>query len=275
MIITLQVNAQVGDIGHYRNDNTHLRPIYRSNPDYNRTYSGSTHTYVRNIPVGNSYSTTRVYSNRLTSRPVYNYPAEIYRGSYYYPSDINYFVSTKSLNVRSGPSSDYQLIYTLPYGESVTVIESYSNGWKKVQYTYYDSYSYSTRTGTGFVAGNYLSISNPYSSYNSLNNYYTYNANVYSSISNKKVVSHSYVIGGVTIWTNCGTDGEIRVYLDDIYVGSLTQYFSDGLPKCGDSGTLFIEKPSGTYKLEAKGNHYSWKSTITIVGGKCLIQGLE
>src|SRR5699024_12498146 len=56
-------------------------------------------------------------------------------------------VNATSINVRSGDSTSYSVITNLPKGTVVDVIESASNGWKKVK----------TSNGTtGWVSGQYL-----------------------------------------------------------------------------------------------------------------------
>jgi hypothetical protein len=61
--------------------------------------------------------------------------------------------------LRSGPSTSYPVISSLSFNDNVTVIESYTNGWKKVEYKTYSNLGYSPSI-IGFVAGNYISNSN-------------------------------------------------------------------------------------------------------------------
>lgn len=285
--MTLQSFAQVKVKGYYRKDGTYVRPHYRSNPDgnpYNNwSYPGNTNPYTGKTATGNPDTYLKNYYNRSSSSSnssTYSYPSTTYStpsnnsynssSSSYYSS---YYVTATSLNVRSGPSSSYTVVGSLSKADNVKVIESYSNGWKKVQYNYYDFGSYSYRTKTGYVSGSYLSTSNPYFSDSYSNYNYSYN-NTYSSLSSTSE-PYGYGNGRITIWTNCGTDGEIKIYLDGSYIGKLTQYFTDGAPDCGESGTLSVNKPAGTYKIEAKGNQNVWSGTITITKDRCLIQGLE
>ena len=294
MLITLQVNAQVGTLGYHRYDGTYVSPEYRPYSDgqtYDNWYNDeSSTTKRRDISARYSDDYRERSTEQRTTRPEYTQPARTNNSSYdYYPSNSNnskltnrdytnskqstYYVTVRSLNIRSGPSTKHQLLGDLYYGESVDIVESYANGWKKIKYTSYDSRTYSFNTKYGYVSGSYLSTSKPYERYNDTRiEYNTYDSNIYTS--SKRIESHAG-IGGLTIWTNCGTDGGIRVYLDDEYIGTLTQYFTNGVPKCGESGTLFIEKPAGRYKLVAKGDRHTWNNTVIITKNKCLIQGLE
>jgi|GEM_PF-1940487 len=294
MLITIQVNAQVGTLGYHRYDGTYVSPEYRPYSDehtYDNWYSDERSTTKKRTISASSYDDYRERSTvRNTTRYTYSQPARTNNSSYSnypsysdnsklknrdYPDSKNstYYVTVRSLNIRSGPSVNHQLLGDLLYGESVNIVESYANGWEKIKYTSYDPYTYSFKTKYGYVSGSYLSTSKPYERYNDARiEYNTYDSNIYTS--SKSIDSHSG-IGGLTIWTNCGTDGGIRVYLDDVYIGTLTQYFTNGVPKCGESGTLFIEKPVGRYKLVAKGEQHTWSNTVIITKNKCLIQGLE
>lgn len=288
LVMTLQTYAQVKVKGYYRKDGTYVQPHYRSSPDgnpYNNwSYPGNTNPYTGKTATGNPDTYLRNYYNRSSSSSSsssYSYPSSTYStpssSSYnstntsYYSS---YYVTANSLNVRSGPSVNYTVVGSLSKADNVKVIDSYSNGWRKVQYSYYDFDSYSYKTRTGYVSGSYLSTSNPYFNDSYLNYNYSNNTNTYSNL-NANSSPYGYGNGRITIWTNCGTDGEIKVYLDGVYIGKLTQYFTNETPDCGESGTLSANKPAGTYKIEAKGNEYSWSGTITITKDRCLIQGLQ
>ena len=299
-VVTLQVSAQERRLGYHRYDGTYVEPQYRTFSDgyvYDSWCCNENAVIKQRSITKRYYDTNR--SPRRASIKSYTYPSRKYNsynnyysnrysnsnryntsGRYYYDSNYSrYYVNTQSLNVRSGPSSTYELLGTLSYAESVTVLDTYTNGWTKIQYSFFDPYSSSFNTRYGYVAGNYLSTSKPNANYSyttryndNYYNYNTYNSNVYSSISK---ASPRYEVGGITIWTNCGTDGEIKVYIDDVYVGMLTEYFTNGAPKCDEEGTLFIEKAAGTYNLVAKGEKNTWSGVVTITRNKCLIQGLE
>ena len=56
--------------------------------------------------------------------------------------------TVSSLNVRSGPSSNYSKLGTLTKGTKVEVVERYSNGWYKIKY----------KGSYGYVSGAYVSL---------------------------------------------------------------------------------------------------------------------
>ena len=285
IFVTLQVSAQGHRLGYHRSDGSYAElQNYSSSEGYvydSWCCNENTVTKKRNISKRNADTYWKSNPGRTTNKSTYSRPSRTYNSyhsnyssnSYKYDSKYSTdYVNIESLNVRSGPSSKYQLVGTLSYAERVSVLDSYSNGWKKIQYSYFDTYSSTIKTKYGYVAGNYLSKSEPYNNYDyTYHNYNTHSSNIYSSI-NK--VETDYGIGGLTIWTNCVSDRDLKVYLNDEYIGMLTQFFTD-VPDCGESGTLFIEKKAGRYKLEAKGDHYTWSGTVTITKNKCLILGLE
>lgn len=292
LAIGTQTFAQVKVRGYYRKDGTYVKPHYRSKPDgnpYNNwSYPGNTNPYTGKTATGNPETYLRNYYDRSSSSSgssTYNNSQSTYsppaNSSSYDNSSrtsySNYRVTASSLNVRSGPSTTYSVVGSLNYADKVNIVESYPNGWKKVQYTSYDTNSYSFKTKTGYVAGSYLSASNAYSednNYSTLGRSSNSSLNDYSNI-DATIYPFGYGNGRITIWTNCGTDGEIKVYLDGSYIGKLTQYFSDGTPDCGESGALSVNKPAGSYKIEAKGNEHAWSGIITITQDRCLIQGLQ
>ena len=292
LLITSPSFAQVKVKGYYRKNGTYVKPHYRSNPDgnpYNNwSYPGNTNPYTGKTATGNSSTYLNNYYNRSSnnsSSSIYNYstPTNL-PPKYSLPTSSgynsakslhssNYYVKASSLNVRSGPSVNYSIVGSLSKAQKVKIIKTYSNGWRKVQYRYYDLNTYSYQTKSGYVSGIYLSTSNPlWNNYNYNQNYS--NNNIYSSLSSTST-PYGYGNGRITIWTNCATDGDIKIYLDGYYVGKLTKYFNNTIPNCGESGTLTINKPAGNYKIEAKGNKKIWKGTITIVKDKCLIQALQ
>lgn len=251
--MTLQLTAQVKVKGYYKKNGTYVQPHYRSNPDgnpYNNwSYPGNTNPYTGKTATGNLDTYLKNYYNRSSN-------------------SSSYYVTVKLLNVHSGPSANYSVVGSLSYADNVKIIESNNNGWKKVQYDYYDTNSYSLKTKTGYISGSYISLTNP-----SFNDSYS-NTDNYSNL-NSSTSPYGFGNGRITIWTNCDTDGDIKVYLDGSYIGKLTLCFLGEPPNCGDIGTLSVNKPAGTYKIEAKGNKNIWSGTITITEDRCLRQGLQ
>ena len=147
LLMTFQTFAQVKVKGYYRKDGTYVQPHYRSNPDgnpYNNwSYPGNTNPYTGKTATGNPDTYLNNYYNRSSSSSSpssYSYPSTTYST----PSNSNYnststsyyssyYVTANTLNVRSGPSTYYSVIGSLTYADNVKVVESYTNGWKKVQ----------------------------------------------------------------------------------------------------------------------------------------------
>jgi hypothetical protein len=75
--------------------------------------------------------------------------------------------------------------------------------------------------------------------------------------------------GRVSIWTDNSTTIS-SVYVDNAIVGSLSTYFSNGAPSCGQSGTITQTLPVGTHTIKASNSKQSWASTnVTITANNC------
>lgn len=82
--------------------------------------------------------------------------------------------------------------------------------------------------------------------------------------------------GTVSFYTYYGGSGETSISLEGISVGKLTKYFNNKSykPGCGESGTLTLRLPAGTYNYTAADSKYKWSGKITINANKCTKQGL-
>lgn len=174
LLLALQSFAQVKVKGYYRKDGTYVRPHYRSSPDgnpYNNwSYPGNTNPYTGKTATGNpdtylknyyqsansQYSSTSSHTSTTYSIP----PSSNYNSSITSVRS-NYSVAAITLPVRSGPSLSFTVVDRLTKGTYVKVIANYSDGWKKVQYIYYDFDSSNYLTKTGYVQGLFNSP-NPY-----------------------------------------------------------------------------------------------------------------
>jgi hypothetical protein len=192
LVLTVNIFAQVKVRGYYRSNGTYVKPHYRSNPDgnpYNNwSYPGNKNPYTGKVATGNPSTYLKNYFNdneRTTTNNQTQYSSA--SNSIYLPNNINensatrqttysngsniidllrehisnknYTVNVKSLNMRSGPSTSYPIFRSLSYNDNLTVIESYTNGWKKVEYKTYGNNGFSSSI-IGFVSGNYISNSN-------------------------------------------------------------------------------------------------------------------
>lgn len=84
--------------------------------------------------------------------------------------------------------------------------------------------------------------------------------------------------GKVSFWTNYKNPGNLKVYFNEIYLGTFEGYFPKDAPLCGQDGTLSLSYKPGTYSFMAMsevGQQLTWRGTITIPEGGCILQGLE
>jgi uncharacterized protein YgiM (DUF1202 family) len=141
--------------GYYKSDGTYVTGHYRSapngNPYDNFSFPGNTNPYTGKTATGNPDP----YLKNL-----YGNSSSIYGTTYY--------VSSNSLNVRSGPSTNYSLLTSLTYGDDVQVLETTNSSWTKVM----------VNLTVGYVYSSYLSFSNP--SY-STTDYFTTPSTTYSN----------------------------------------------------------------------------------------------
>lgn len=80
--------------------------------------------------------------------------------------------------------------------------------------------------------------------------------------------------GKISFWSNMKRSGTISIYVEGEYIGDLTSYFSEGSPRCEQSGTVVYENKPGTYSFKATSTNGSWSGTIKISSGGCGLQGL-
>jgi len=133
--------------GYYRNDGTIVRGHYRSAPDgnpYNNwSYPGNTNPYTGKTATGNPDTYISNYYSKNTSSNV----------SY----ETCYVIAKNALNVRSGPSTEYSIITTLSYGESVKAIETDNPSWKRIMFRLFEPNSSTYKYVTGYLSSLYLS----------------------------------------------------------------------------------------------------------------------
>jgi hypothetical protein len=168
LLVNLQSFSQVKVRGYYRKNGTYVQPHQRSKPDgnpYNNySYPGNTNPHTGKVATGNPETYLKNYNARnkstnnthsyqtATLSPVYN--------STNTNSTISnqpiYFVTINSLNVKSGPSSNYATIESLSNGSNLTVTEHYSNGWKKIRFLQYNNQTNQLVERYGYVSGQYI-----------------------------------------------------------------------------------------------------------------------
>lgn len=218
-------------------------------------------------PSTKSFSTddyTTSSSDKLlstTTIPSSTYNSSSYKSNY---ATNSYYVSGKKLNVRSGPSTDYSVLTTLDFQEKIDVVSTANYPWYKVKVTYYDTEDFSYRTSYGFVHTSYISYTYPTS--NNLENYS-------STLAPPTYHPYGEGKGKIAVWTDCTDEGYLSIYVDDMYVGQITSYFTSS-PDCSSSGTLSIIKKSGYYKLTAKGATKKWEGYVLVSSDGCQLQKL-
>jgi hypothetical protein len=82
--------------------------------------------------------------------------------------------------------------------------------------------------------------------------------------------------GTVSFYTNYGSSGNTKIYIEGYYAGELHQYFRNEsyVPQCGENGTLTVRLNAGTYSYTASDDKYNWEGQFTITENGCTKQGL-
>ena len=82
-------------------------------------------------------------------------------------------------------------------------------------------------------------------------------------------------LGQISFWTNIPLRGEIKIYIDGTYAGSLDSYFSKGTPRCGQEGTVTVSKSSGKHIFYAKSDSgREWRGTVNFGSSGCQTMSL-
>lgn len=82
--------------------------------------------------------------------------------------------------------------------------------------------------------------------------------------------------GKVYFFTTHKKSGEIKIYINDEYKGTIKNYFDKkSTPNCGDIGTLTFDKKPGTYKFEAISPSGNWSGEFSIESEDCTQIGLK
>jgi hypothetical protein len=81
----------------------------------------------------------------------------------------------------------------------------------------------------------------------------------------------------VSFYLNMKINGELLVYIDDIYYGTITKYFKDRRynPYCSEEGTLTVKISNGfhTFRAESSDGKNTWKGSFNAIDNECFRQG--
>jgi len=171
-----------------------------------------------------------------------------------------YYVSSKSLIVRSAPSHEAPVLKTVPSGEVVYLANGENYPWKRMKVTYFDTEQWEYQTTFGYVDGSMVRA------------WSQRGQSVNVNVADRRPVEKK---GRVTIWTDCDDDGYIDVYVDGNYVGVIQTCFYKKSPVCGEDGTLVVETFEGKHEIAAFGSTKIWKGQITISPDGCALKRLS
>jgi hypothetical protein len=85
--------------------------------------------------------------------------------------------------------------------------------------------------------------------------------------------------GKISFWTDWKRANTMVLYMEGDYVGPFKSYFENGIPQCGQEGTLTITYKPGTYNYRVEGESafgtVNWEGKVTIYPGQCQLQKLS
>lgn len=93
-------------------------------------------------------------------------------------------------------------------------------------------------------------------------------------INNQSITASAPISPGkISFWTDLRNARNLDLYFNGQYLRSIDSYFDNGIPNCGQDGTISIEAPPGTYSYKAVLNgtfmSRTWEGTVTIYPGSC------
>lgn len=207
----------------------------------------------------------------------------------------SWYVNTDNLKARTSPSNSDNVITTLKFQQPVEYVDVANSVWCEIRFTFFDDTQSKFRTTNGYVERSFLSkdfpeSSRPLKKSNLIETKQFYvpsttaqntiiNPPLYPVLGNKtKAEMHPYGAGNgqLTVWTNCKDCSDITIYINDIFVGILSQNFSNQ-PDCNAKGIFSTIRPVGQIKITAYSSRTGkkWEGYLKIEEDKCIIQQLS
>ncbi|PTD15039.1 hypothetical protein [Flavobacterium columnare] len=109
------------------------------------------------------------------------------------------------------------------------------------------------------------------------NNNNTYPTNSYNPTNNSySNTQKNYLNSSISLYTNYGESGYLKIWIDGNYVGSLYSHFKNGVPICGQNGTIKVPLTSGTHTYRAEDNAgFYWTGNFTTSQNECSTLGFN
>lgn len=168
------------------------------------------------------------------------------------------YVTSATLKVRASASTKGAVITTLNKGDKVEIIETVNSNWTKVRVTYFDSYSKSANTTSGYVYSQYISSEADEEE----------DPLVKAYLGLKQPYGDGK--GKIIFYSSSSADVAITIYVAGNYVGKITQFVPDNETLgCDDPKTVSAILAAGVYNYTAQGANSSWKGTFDVIANEC------
>ncbi|QYS87651.1 hypothetical protein JJC03_07585 [Flavobacterium oreochromis] len=129
--------------------------------------------------------------------------------------------------------------------------------------------NYSTRPNINPWTGKRGTITPDYE-YNTKTNYN------YSNNNNSNTNTYKELNSSVSVYSNYGESGYIKIWIDGVYAGYLESHFKTGTPNCGQDGTIKLPITSGSHSYIAKDNAgFKWSGNFNTSPNSCFSLGLN
>jgi hypothetical protein len=75
--------------------------------------------------------------------------------------------------------------------------------------------------------------------------------------------------GQIYFWANHSCGSNIKIYINEIFIGELSTYVFVGAPECNYPNVIKYQNKEGKYNYRVESKDCNWTGTFTITKGVC------
>ena len=79
--------------------------------------------------------------------------------------------------------------------------------------------------------------------------------------------------GKASFWMN--ESGDIKVWINNVFRGTVVDWFDPYSPNCGQNGTLTVTLPVGSHSYYAESFLFTWNGTVNVTANGCTLMLLD
>lgn len=174
------------------------------------------------------------------------------------------------------------ILFVLIFFISLSSVDIFSQvkvkGYYRKDGTYVQPHYRSNPDGNPYNNWSYPGNTNPYTGKTATGNEETYLKNYKSKNSNYSLPNYydnnsTYSFSGtgyLIVFTNCDNSGNVDVYVDGNYMGTLDKYYHSWSEPTdfGDEGTISIEVDGGYHTIDAISEGSYWSTSLAVYSNK-------